>query len=510
MQTPKTPVDIRTIEIRNFRNIEDLTLDFTGADDGPSEIVVIAGPNGCGKTAVLEACLLALGYEGRIQGSKSVNTVQSGMKYWEIDISLQRHDQILSVSQRCERINKLPVVKNKTDYIHMMYFSSGRTLKLIGPLSITSGGNGKPPEDIDENRVWRIKQHFINSKAHALMASPSPETEPDYARKLKLLNNNWALFHDGPGYEFVVEPCDANPDSGFDLFLKSSDGTKLSVDRLSFGQMELLGFFGGLLMVGFEEGVVIIDEPELHLDPQWHGLLMLAIQRLLPKVQLIVATHSTKIYDSVYSFQQFFLESVTLPRHECGNHMLDAPAVFGCGLQNRKRTKEDISAILSARAADQLCWLACKKVRQQLRQAFLTVFPDDPKPSQITDISSASDCILNSKWFGELPKVVSEWSNPKAVTDALAASLSTYQQHLANGSWIKKFSGKELFRAIRDFNYQPPRNTPQAQPSVHDLTFAKAIGRRQADNDQVPADLQHLHACLRYRVGLGSQPPVPS
>ena len=67
-------------------------------------------------------------------------------------------------------------------------------------------------------------------------------------------------------------------------------------------------------MIGFDEGVVVIDEPELHLDPQWHGLLMLAIQRLLPKVQLIVATHSTRIYDSVLSFQRHFLISETDPR----------------------------------------------------------------------------------------------------------------------------------------------------------------------------------------------------
>ena len=44
--------------------------------------------------------------------------------------------------------------------------------------------------------------------------------------------------------------------------------------------------------------LVVIDEPELHLDPQWHWVLLKVLRKLLPNTQLIVATHSPEIYNS--------------------------------------------------------------------------------------------------------------------------------------------------------------------------------------------------------------------
>ena len=61
-------------------------------------------------------------------------------------------------------------------------------------------------------------------------------------------------------------------------------------------------------------GFVLIDEPELHLDPQWHRVILRALRRLQPHSQFIVATHSPEIYDSVFSFQRHLLIPKDDPR----------------------------------------------------------------------------------------------------------------------------------------------------------------------------------------------------
>ena len=46
-------------------------------------------------------------------------------------------------------------------------------------------------------------------------------------------------------------------------------------------------------------GIVLIDEPDIHLHPEWQWLLVEALQQVFPNVQLIIASHSPIILASV-------------------------------------------------------------------------------------------------------------------------------------------------------------------------------------------------------------------
>ena len=72
-------IALTSLSIRDFRGIDRLDLDFRGPDGHPNSLVVLAGPNGCGKTAVLEAALilaggveLITGLRGRLEPSTEV------------------------------------------------------------------------------------------------------------------------------------------------------------------------------------------------------------------------------------------------------------------------------------------------------------------------------------------------------------------------------------------------------------------------------------------------------
>ena len=49
--------------------------------------------------------------------------------------------------------------------------------------------------------------------------------------------------------------------------------------------------------------VLILDEPEIHLHPEWQWLLVEALQQVFPNVQLIIASHSPIILASVKTGQ---------------------------------------------------------------------------------------------------------------------------------------------------------------------------------------------------------------
>ncbi len=82
-------VAITSLSIRDFRGIERLDLDFRGPDGQPNRLVVLAGPNGCGKTAVLEAALIAAGGYKLITGKRGPRAIRQGAKSYEITAEFQ-------------------------------------------------------------------------------------------------------------------------------------------------------------------------------------------------------------------------------------------------------------------------------------------------------------------------------------------------------------------------------------------------------------------------------------
>lgn len=306
---------IREIKICNFRGISELALSFVGLQNEPTQVVVIGGPNGSGKTSVLEACLWASGYAGSLNGKTGGAAVRAGASSFQVEISLQADNHVFKHSY-----DNFPNPKPPHNHFNSTYFSSSRAPGLVGALGITAGKRGRLPDRTQHNRLSRIKQYLINSRAHDLFPAISSIERNETSRFETLmapLNEAWNMFY--PGQRFTVEPVSEDPNAGFDVFLTAAGCPRLSVDVLSSGQLEIFSFAGGLLVDIAPPGLIVIDEPELHLDPQWHRHLVRALMYLRPECQFLLATHSPEIYDSVHSFQRHFLVSPDDPRAQPWN-----------------------------------------------------------------------------------------------------------------------------------------------------------------------------------------------
>ncbi len=311
---PTPSIALASLSIQDFRGIESLELDFHGPDGNPNQLVVLAGPNGCGKTAVLEAALLAAsGDDGPklITGRIGRKAIRQGSHVYLIKAWIQAHGQQNEVKVASPGSQPLGMYEKH----QVWYFSSWRAPALVGPVDATVGKRGRRPARNDQNRLLNVKQLLVNIATIERFEGRLPDLGR-YSAIIRLINDAWREFYPNRDDSFSVEVVKSEEPSGgsFEVYLRTSEGCLLEVDLLSAGQLELFLFLSALALNEEREGIVFIDEPELHLDPQWHRLILRCLMKLQPRAQFVVATHSPEIYDAARSYQRHFLVPKDDPR----------------------------------------------------------------------------------------------------------------------------------------------------------------------------------------------------
>ncbi|WP_295389196.1 AAA family ATPase [uncultured Thiodictyon sp.] len=97
------------------------------------------------------------------------------------------------------------------------------------------------------------------------------------------------------------------------LVMSHAELGELKVDQLSDGQRNMVAMVGDIAYrcvrlnphLGARapletEGIVLIDEIDMHLHPQWQQVVLAGFQEAFPKIQFIVTTHSPQVLTSIH------------------------------------------------------------------------------------------------------------------------------------------------------------------------------------------------------------------
>jgi len=304
---------LASLSIRNFRGIDSLDLDFRGPDGLPNRLIVIGGPNGCGKTAVLEAALILMGGASLATGLVGKKAIRRGADDFSLE-GIAEDPTGGGGKVSCLINSSLSLAVNYP--VSISYFPSSRSSWLGGPVDVSLGHFEPSSQETSRDRLLTVKRRLVNAAAAERFAEGGSQPINYYSRLIRSINQAWSEFDSTDGVSFAVELADRDePQRGsFDLFYRRPGHPRLEVDLLSSGQQELLLFFADLVPDQVRGGIVFIDEPELHLDPQWHRPFLRSLMRLQPNSQFIVTTHSTEIFDAARSYEQHFLVPETDPR----------------------------------------------------------------------------------------------------------------------------------------------------------------------------------------------------
>lgn len=337
------PIKIRRIAIRNYKGIDEFEMDFPTPRmlDDP-DILVLGSKNGLGKTSIIECCsLLLLGLTLREERFKLRDRfsivdvpdllIKAGSHFAEIAGDIVFGEESVTVEVRIDRNG---VVKISGESLREKMLEND----LFDPESETDDFIkaicGFTPNPVIENTFLLFHSYrkvqegnpelgmMVDRGRSPRRQSFSPRYEfPMSAFKLRILRS---LMGKANLFEFVEnqEPDETieklnelvqyyaggtisklrpSSDNTVDFRVKPVNGEEsFTFDGLSSGQKEIIStLFMIWYHTKYNPSVVFIDEPELHLNAQWHRSFVKNLVRLAPQNQYIMATHSEDIMDSV-------------------------------------------------------------------------------------------------------------------------------------------------------------------------------------------------------------------
>jgi predicted ATP-binding protein involved in virulence len=368
-------MQLKHISLANLGRFRTLDLSFAPFKEFDSNVTVLIGSNGGGKTTVLKALAISLSWlvarirsdkgsgspipedailNGALSSAITLNLEQQGEFKWTVTKTrpgrkAEHSSQLNAVSILADVYRSRLSSEEKTNLPLLAFYPVGRSVLDI-PLEIKGrrqfsqldGYENALNQGVDFRRFfeWFRNREDLENETVSDLLGRDPET---VFRLLDLINNaperlDKLKAFDWPGLSRelktvtqalkltsevdreikdrqlnAVRSAIANFMPGFSnlmvqrkprLFMSvDKNGETLDVAQLSWGEKSLMALAGdiarrlAMLNPGLEnplqgEGVVLIDEIDMHLHPQWARTIIERLTRTFPHCQFVLSTHS--------------------------------------------------------------------------------------------------------------------------------------------------------------------------------------------------------------------------
>ena len=352
---------LKKIRITNYRCFKETDIEF---DD---HATLIVGKNGAGKTAILDAVAVAvstflLGIDGGV--SRSISKDDARYEFHDLDGTVDpQHQFPVSIESIGDCLDNCDVkwmrslnsesgnttVKEARELTNISKDAQKRIMtgdkSLILPL-ISYYGTGRLYAQKKEKKNIKSLTEFKRQVGYVdCMAAESNEKLMLNWFQIQTLKSLQEQQRTGKVekslllkiVESAICKCferisgSKNADIVFDLDthrlvlnFEGADGSlqKFAMDEMSDGYKNTLSMIGDIAyrmavlnpMLGdkvLEEttGVVVIDEIDLHLHPQWQQTIISDLNTIFPKIQFIVSSHAPAVINSVAKEQIRILDN---------------------------------------------------------------------------------------------------------------------------------------------------------------------------------------------------------
>lgn len=284
---------IKKIHLHGYKRFEDLTIDLGNC---PKRIIALVGPNGCGKSSVLDSMLYTSNRYGHTVGNKGLkdyhyHSLHQDRAYGndgnsvEIDFTSGSYDQVRSA--RIKSGTAGTMFSFRSPYRYNSHLKIKET-KASQDISLNNYG-ATATSDLDD----KMEQSYRRLSAKYKNDMERFDWKPSEA-KTKIIGDLNKSIKNCLDLE-IANLGNIDDDKGTLFFKKTDTNEVFEFDVLSSGEKEVVDILLDLYLRhdAYNDTVFLIDEPELHINTAIQRKLLLEINCLIgDNCQIWIATHS--------------------------------------------------------------------------------------------------------------------------------------------------------------------------------------------------------------------------
>lgn len=298
---------INTLKIEGIAGISELNINFN------EKMNLICGPNGIGKTTILE-CIAHTFSASSTKILKRNSLSKQGKFISTVDIDGSIQNKVVDINDftpyKDSQINGLQQYSS-----YLMSLKVNRTF-IHQPLHAVSKDVDKAAHVIYEEakhgvKILEVKNWFVNR--HLYSAHEGSLTEEQQSN-LELAKRCFAIIDE----QFTFSRVQASDN---EIMVNTPNG-EIYYEYLSSGFKSLVSILFGIIKdIEFRfkspcmqaenfNGIILIDELELHLHPTWQAKVTRILKEVFPDAQFIVTTHSPHMVQNALPQEIIALERI--------------------------------------------------------------------------------------------------------------------------------------------------------------------------------------------------------
>ena len=244
-------IKLKELSIKSYKVLKDFKISFCDKDDNPLPIIILAGINGSGKTAILEAIYY---------GIKKVK--------W-LDLKILRNGM-----EECFSSESSSILKGSKSFL--LYEKIKDKILLFSYC-------------VDLKNIKKFLPEYIQK----LVFEHDVKASEVYKKVRENINQ---IFKD---LNLYIE-FDSRDAKGNIYFKNKLSNEKFLIDDLSSGEKTLISELLFLYLSDIKDQIILIDEPEISLHPTWQSKVLKLYESFANNnnCQIIIATHSPQIIGS--------------------------------------------------------------------------------------------------------------------------------------------------------------------------------------------------------------------